>query len=268
MSDIKCVNNGDGISFFDDKGIYMGFRVNKVIHGKLIPSQHINIPKHARLFRTYDQQWENEMMRPTATRKIAVDITIDEKGVSAIDERGNSVRIAYDAVKDVAQKPFNPQPAFEKLGSTIYYLRNFDNHLNPQTFIPMSQLTPIRRELLNRLDIANLISYKYEYRKEEKDVDFPSKHLDYQDNVSNKLAVEFYKHHGVKTIEPALEIDKSRDLLSLTVMTCRHCILREIGNCKHTNGQQYKEPLTIISGNQTFELKFNCQHCEMQLLIK
>ena len=266
LIDTKNINNGDGISFFDKNGEYTGFRVNKVINGKLFPAQKVSIPKGAQLYRTYDQVWENEMSKQTATRKIAVDISIDEIGISAIDERGNKVRIKYDAVKDCAKKPFNPRTVFEKLGNTIYYLRSFENNLYSHTFIPISQLTIARRELIDQLELLNRNNYKYNYRRKEINVEFPYPYINYQDNVSNKLANQFYTEHGVKTIELAIETTKQIQRKSLIAMTCRHCILREIGNCKQIVGKTFIEPLTISSGNTIFELKFDCKNCEMLVI--
>lgn len=263
-----CVNNGDGISFFDEKGEYTGFRVNKVENGKLIPAQPIRIPKGAVLYRTYDRLWESAMEKPTATRKIAVDISIDEQGITASDERGNKVRMGYDVTKETAKKEFEPRRAFEKLGTTIYSLRSFANNLNLSTFIPMSQLTQLRRELLSMLDEANATTYPFTYRRsEDKDCKYPSEMLDYRDNVANRLAKIFYERHGVRTIEKALEVDRDRNLKSLTVMTCRHCILCELGKCKQTSNQRVEEPLTIESGNIRFRLAFDCTRCEMRVVI-
>lgn len=44
---------------------------------------------------------------------------------------------------------------------------------------------------------------------EIKDALYPSKKLDFRDNVANSLAEEFYRSHGVESIEKALEVSDS-----------------------------------------------------------
>ncbi len=91
--------------------------------------------------------------------------------------------------------------------------------------------------------------------------------LDYRDNVANSLAERFYREHGVKKIEKALEVMKVSEGKPRRLMTTRHCILREIGLCKKEKGLgRYAEPLSLKSGKDSFTLEFNCRDCEMHLL--
>jgi putative protease len=269
LTDTSMINNGDGISFFNEQGEYTGFRVNRVERGRIIPAQPVRIPRGATLYRTSDTQWDRQMSRPTAVRKIDIDIRIDETGVSATDEMGNHVRLPLNVTKEVAQKPLNVRNAFEKLGNTIYRLRNFESALDPKTFIPMSQLTDVRRELIEALTATAKTRYRHNLRRpEDRQAIFPADRLDYRDNVANSLSRQFYKEHGVKQIETAMEAS-DRPQPSTVVMTCRHCILRELKMCKRDNPQaikRYREPLTITSGDIRLQLRFNCADCEMQVL--
>lgn len=269
LSDTSMINNGDGISFFNEQGEYTGFRVNRVERGRIIPAQPVRIPRGATLYRTSDTQWDRQMSRPTAVRKIDIDIRIDETGVSATDEMGNHVRLPLNVTKEVAQKPLNVRNAFEKLGNTIYRLRNFESALDPKTFIPMSQLTDVRRELIEALTATAKTCYRHNLRRpEDRQAKFPADRLDYRDNVANSLSRQFYKEHGVKQIETAMEAS-DRPKPSTVVMTCRHCILRELKMCKRDNPhaiKRYREPLTITSGDIRLQLRFNCADCEMQVL--
>lgn len=267
IEDINHINNGDGISFFNNCNEYTGFRVNKVVSNKIVPAQPISIPRNAELYRTFDVKWEKMMQRTTAIRKIGVDIKIDESGISATDQRGVYVRIPLDVTKEKAEKSFNPQPVFQKLGNTIYTLENFKSDLNKDTFIPISQLTEHRRQLIDLLDVVAKTSYKYEYSKpENKTYPYICDKLDYKENVANGLARLFYQDHGVKEIAKALEVSKDNLNSDIVVMTCRHCILRETGRCKRNSKESIKEPLTINSGNITFKLKFDCKNCEMLVI--
>lgn len=271
ITDYSDINNGDGVSFFNQKGEYTGFRVNRVVGNKIVPAQPINIPRGTVLYRTFDVQWEKLMAKPTSVRKIDVDIKIDENGVSIKDESGRYIRIALDVTKDVAQKPMNLKSVFEKLGNTPFRLRNFDSRLKSETFIPMSQLTELRRKLVVGLSQLIKTSYHYSYRdKEERLAKYPQIMLDYRDNVANSLAEVFYRSHGVNKIEKAMEIDMQIHS-EMVVMTCRYCILRELGMCKRDNPEKiknYREPLTIESGDVKFDLRFDCRNCEMQIIKK
>ncbi|MDE6410689.1 MAG: U32 family peptidase [Muribaculaceae bacterium] len=272
---ISQLHNGDGISFYNKaSGTYEGLRVNKVENGKIKGAKGVKIPVNAEIRRTYDVEWQKALSGETAERKIRIDVSIDESGISASDERGVRVRLPLNAEKMVARKPMDIRHIFEKLGGTIYYLGDFNNHLLDQTFIPASVLTQLRRDLISMLDRANEATYTFEYRlKEDRDVKYPSERLDSRDNVANSLADSFYRQHGVKEIEKAME---ARDVSEPkrkeeVVMTTRYCLRRELGCCKKSplNKKLFgllSEPLTIATGPNIFRLEFDCNKCEMNVI--
>ena len=271
ITDISVLNNGDGIGFFNSKGEYEGTAVNGVDRGRLITARQVNIPKNAMIYRTFDREWENRMAHDRTTRRIAVDIRLTDTYAEAVDERGMRVGVPMPEVRDVAVKPQEMRRQFEKLGNTIYRLRNFETQIAPEVFIPNSMLADTRRRLIEALDSANEATYSYDRRRpENRDSVYPEKQLVASDNVANALAREFYLSHGVEKIEPALEISKSKERKSShVVMTTRYCLRRELGCClKEGKGSssRYKAPLTIVSGNNRFELRFDCARCEMQVI--
>lgn len=268
IDDTSKLNNGDGISFFDAQGKYTGAMVNGVQGKRIITARPANIPKGAEIHRTFDRLWDKEMKRPTATRKIAVSFILDERGLSASDERGCRVRIPLDCTRDVANRPQDYSPIFSKLGNTTYRLDSFKSELDPSVFIPAGQLTELRRKAISALNEANLTTYPYQYRaKENTKALYFSDTLDYRDNVANSLAECFYRDHGVTKIERAMEVSRDSKGKKLRLMTTRHCILRELGMCKKEKGLgRYSEPLVLQSGKDRFELEFNCRDCEMHVL--
>lgn len=262
------LHNGDGISFFDRQGRYSGAMVNGV-HGKrIITSKPVEIPRDAQIHRTYDRLWDKQMQRPTAKRKIGISFMLDDTGLSASDERGCSVRIPLRCTKDVAKRSQDYSPIFSKLGNTPYSLDSFISMIEASVFIPAGELTELRRQAVEALDKANLTTYPYNYRRKENiGVAYMTDSLDYRDNVANTLAERLYREHGVKKIEPALEISISTEKGKKRLMTTRHCILRELGMCKKEKGLgRYSEPLKLQSGKESFTLEFNCKDCEMHLL--
>lgn len=267
IKDLKLLHNGDGISFFDKNNKYEGVNINKVVDGKIFPGRKVDIPFGAQIYRTFDVEWQKKLSRETSIRKIALDIKIDLKGVSAEDERGVAVRIPLDVTCEEAHKPMDFRKEFEKLGNTIYFLRKYESDLPTNIFIPNSQISKLRKQIVKSLDDTNKINLRFDYRKEEKkDAQFPYKKVDFRDNVANSLAEKFYLSHGVNKIEKAMEIHKGDFGSDTTVMTTRHCVLRELGMCKRLVKGKFKEPLTIRNTNEEFRLHFNCADCEMEVL--
>ena len=166
----------------------------------------------------------------------------------------------------------------------IPLLFNYESELDRYTFIPLSEISWIRRRLIDLLDSANKASYPFDYRKiENLNFAFPYKSVDFRDNISNSLSEKLYSEHGIHLIEKALETDDKRKIeKGKVLMTTRHCILRELGLCKKKNKNpnkesnknqkekltqvSFSEPLMLINDEMKFSLRFNCDRCEMEVL--
>ncbi len=268
IKDVSQLNNGDGISFFDSKGQYSGAMVNGVQGRKIVTAKPVDIPKGAAIHRTFDRVWDKELQRQTASRKIGVSFILDNAGLSATDERGCCIRIPLDCTRDKANRTQDYSPIFAKLGNTPYRLASFKSELDPSVFIPAGQMTELRRKAMAALDEANKTTFPYNYRRKENlDARYFSEALDYRDNVANSLAEKFYREHGVKKIERALEATGKTKGKKIRLMTTRHCILRELGLCKKEKGLgKYSEPIVLQSGKDKFNLEFNCKDCEMHVI--
>lgn len=267
IRDISSLNPGDGISFFNSRGEYDGVIVNGISGGVIKGNRPFILPKGAEIRRTSDIKWKKLMDAPSAERKLLLDITLDQTGVSARDESGSFVRLPLGAVPEKSEKSADYRKVFSKLGATPFTLREFHNRLEG-FFVPLSHLTALRRNLVEALLEQKKAAYPFRYRgKENKDFPYPLASLDYRDNVSNSLAENFYRDHRVTEIEPALEVlgrDRSR---GKRVMTTRHCILRDLGCCLKREGGEgkIKMPLSIENGNLKYRLDFDCGRCEMHL---
>ena len=269
IDDVSQLHNGDGISFFNARGEYEGVNVNGIRNGRIIGSRPVVIPKGAEIHRTGDVEWRKMITGDTADRRLWIDMIIDEEGLTVRDERGLTVRVDMDVVKDKARNPMDPSKVLGKLGGTIYRLRNLDNRLNVDTFIPASELTRVRRNALEELERASEATYPYEYRRPENPVAvYPESDMDARGNVANAVARGFYGEHGVRHMAKAVETDRA---YRGPVMTTRYCILRELGACKRDCRDpkvraRFAEPLTIATGPHTFTLRFNCSACEMEVI--
>lgn len=265
---------GDGVSYFNERGEYTGVRVNKMVGGHPVFARPVRLPKGAQLYRTTDFRHDALMSRAdTAYCKIAVDIELYENRACATDERGCRVVVPVPAHGHDARKPMEPRRFFEKLGGTIYELRRFENRLEPDSFIPASVMTALRRTLTDALDRDARCRFERPVRAaENRHFPYPERRLTFADNVANAKAAEFYRDHGVMSMEPALETlpDYHNVAPGTVLMTTRHCILRELGLCKQTAKVQglppLREPLTIDNGSGArFTLSFDCRACEMRL---
>lgn len=281
VKNLSDLNNGDGISYFNSKNEYEGFLVNGVKGNKIITNRKSSdsscrtcefiLPKGVELHRTMDIAWQNTLAKPTATRRLRLDIILTRNYISAKDERGVEAIIPLPDNLEKARNRNSIRDFFDKFGNTIYKLDKFSDS-DFDLFIPPSVLSDLRRRLIKALETASRATYKFEYRrKENRDFQYPQTTLDYRDNVANHLAKEIYADHGVTTISPAWEIEKGNDTnkSERIVMTTRHCILREMGLClkqQKKGAQPFRLPLYLTSGRNTFRLNFDCKNCEMQLL--
>ena len=264
VDDIAMLNNGDGIAW-EENGKIIGARVNRIDGRHIITADRHRIPSGARLFRTFDVRREQEMARTTTRRRIAVDMTLDLRGFTLSDERGVTARVCFSPTTSPARTPADRRRVMEKLGETIYELRDFTDLCGPEVFIPNSEVADLRRRGIAALDTAAEATYRYHYRRPEGTEPYPQTRLDYRDNVTNDLADRFYRDHGVTEIERGAE--ETRDpLTGRSVMTSRHCILRTLGMCLREKCRHPQMPLTLTNGRDSFRPEFNCDRCEMSIV--
>ena len=95
-----------------------------------------------------------------------------------------------------------------------------------------------------------ITAYNNRHTEEALSAVYPESHLNFQGNVVNKLATKFYKHHGVNTIDPGLEVQS--DYKNKQVMTAHHCLKFTFGMCskepKSTSGSRIQR--TFLPGQQ------------------
>ncbi len=268
VSDMRLLNNGDGISFFDRNGNYQGVNINRVEGNRITTARKVDIPKEATLHRTNDVEWQKMMSRATAERKLSLKVWLDNEGVTAEDERGVRARLPLDVSKEKARKDMDYRDELARLGNTPYTLTSYEATHNRNMFVSRSQIANLRRRLVECLDQANLATYPFEKRRKENvEAKYPCAKLDYRDNVANSVAEKFYRRHGVTEIERAIETKKTAPASGTVVMTTRHCILRELRICKKEVRPSFEEPLRLTGGPSAFKLRFNCQRCEMEVLL-
>ncbi len=135
--------------------------------------------------------------------------------------------------------------------------------------IPNSILSEWRRTIVEGLAQVRKENYTFERNKiAPSSHPYPEKELSYLGNVYNEKAAEFYKQHGVTSIEPAFEEKQIEDV---PLMFTKHCLKYSLGYCtkessNHQNRFIFREPFTLHYKNEVLQLKFDCKNCEMRII--
>lgn len=267
------MHNGDGLSYFDERGEYYGFRVNVAERNKVICNSELKIKPGTKLYRTYDKAFDDVLISNEMRRKISVDFELRTNDntliLKATDCRGNEVvKTLHVGKLQVAQKNQAQRQieTLSKLGDTIYAVRNIV--VDENIFIPASALSALKRDVIVGLDVAQRVTYEFEYRRtENKNAKYIADRLNYADNVANSLAEKFYRSHGVSEIEPAFETGTT-PVADKPLMHTRYCIRRELGACRMLkNAKRLPEKLFLKTGNLTLAIDCDCVACEMKLRI-
>jgi putative protease len=204
-----------------------------------------------------------------AERKIAIKITIDGLTVNAVDEDGNSASVKIDAEPVVAEKKPAAKQAFftqlTRLGNTIFQCGDFKFETGDVYFVPVSKLNEARRQLIEELTKVRADNRPIGTAKILKNnFPYPQKHLIYSDNVLNKKAQDFYRSHGVETIEPAAE--SGLDLTGRIVMTTKYCLKKELELCRGKITGEPAEPMILTDEDgREYEISFLCGQCGMEI---
>lgn len=249
--------NGDGLCFLNSDRQFEGFRANRVAGNRIYP---FKMPAGLRpgmaLYRNNDQEFERILSKPSATRKIAVSIAL-----RAVDDgfelSANGVSVHFVAEHQMAQKSprENLVRQLSKLGDTIYECAEVDVPDDFNFFIPNSQLSDMRRQLVEALSHSAMSHRSVKVGKNTE-----VKELSYQNNISNHQSAAFY---GTDELS-AFELKGGNG----PIMQCRHCLRYSLGYCVKRGGKRptWREPLSLVLGDgRRFRLEFDCQHCQMNV---
>lgn len=273
-------SNGDGLSYFDRTGRLCGFRVNRAEGNTLHLASDADLKPGTRLYRNHDVRHEAMMARTTARRvndldmvlrllgggkRIALDVSLHDMPDTCATATAGIPGPPDQARTDQSNAR---REALGKLGGTPYSLHTLTDKVPVQSFIPISTITALRRKALDTLAQALGTSYRYERRRPSATVPhLADTHLDYTSNVANRLADRFYRHAGADSIDPALEISKTRP--GMRVMLTRYCVRRQLGCCLRTPaGHRLAEPLTLRGAGFSLRLGFDCAKCEMSVFLE
>lgn len=288
---------GDGLCFFNARGELEGFFVNHVQGNTIQPNRMpAEIAVGTPVWRNNDFSFEKQLQGRSAERKIDVDIILSEYKDSGFqlemkDEEGCS---GFGCVEDCERSAANhPAKAEEqilkqlgKLGDTPFSARNIQNKCSQTYFIPASVLNELRRQAAERLKNARCSHYFPSHPEcshnipagerwhfEKNDAPYFTDALDYRANIINQKSEQFYRHHGIKSLEHGLE--ETHDYSGKALMATKYCLRYELGCCKKKKPQQWdvKQPglyegaLYLRNSHNWFRLEFDCKNCQMKVLL-
>ncbi|MFZ1525759.1 MAG: U32 family peptidase [Saprospiraceae bacterium] len=280
IENYEKLNNGDGLYFVNSNGEADGAQVNIIVNDIVLLNVLKSISVGTTIFRNSDAEFIKMVEQErSAIRKIGVHLHFSEihKGfrLLAIDEDGHESEMILKMEKSLANSGESVIPNIKKnlskTGNTVFVVDEIDVQLIDNWFLPISKVNEIRRDVLQQLVEIRISQYQRETHQIIKtEHPYPVEKLDFTYNVSNQLARNFYKRHGVTEIEKAFELQwdpgKSR------VMTTKYCVKYELGKCarfqRATMGEKVVEPLTLKHGEIEYKLKFNCKPCEMEIWEK
>ncbi len=283
------LHNGDGVCFFDVHKELVGLRVNTVqaldkYTQRLFPNEMpADIRNNTQLYRNRDHAFMRLLEKDSATRKIAVDAVLYETrdgfALTLTDEQGLIATAQVAAEKQPANDTQKAEASLRenlaKLGNTDFVAKEISLELTQCWFLPASVVNQLRRDAVEQLiDIRTLAYERPPLRAAaEPPAIYPQDSLSYLANVYNQKARDFYHKHGVKLIASAYEANEELD--EVPVMITKHCLRFSHGLCPKeakgvigVQGTVTAEPMTLISGNDRYTLKFDCKPCEMHVMGK
>jgi putative protease len=273
VSGVKPLHNGDGLSFFNAKGELDGFRVNKVEDGNhVFPQDMPQLLPKTPLYRNYDHEFEKQLTKPSAVRKIGVEMEFIDNPLGFTlyvkDESGTEVSVTETFSSDIALNSQNEQikQQLSKLGNTPYEPAFVKVTMSENRFVPNSISAAMRRQAIERLTKHRNEYFRHAREKRPNQqtlfLPLPDTNLTYLWNVANPEAEAFYRAHGATRIEPAFELAPQKDV---PLMFTRHCLRYSLGWCpsmqKHSH--PYKEPFFLMYKQTRLRLQFDCKNCQM-----
>ncbi|MDE2369048.1 MAG: U32 family peptidase [Burkholderiales bacterium] len=293
-----AVHNGDALTWWDRQGELQGIPVNTATKGadgrwRIAPNLRAaqtvadlkDLRRDLEISRNRDMAWEQLLARPSAERRIAVDLTLAQTridGADALeltlkDEAGHRgvARVAQglEPARDAARAEAALKEHLGKLGATLFEPRRIRLALRQPWFVPPSVLAALRREAVAALEAARAAAFERLPRAApvEPPAPYPDETLSYLANVHNGRAAAFYARHGVRLVEAAYESHEALGEVSL--MITKHCVRWSLSLCPKqakgvigVQGQVRAEPLTLHHGDDRLTLRFDCKPCEMHVV--
>ena len=267
---------GDGVCFIVD-GALVGTSVVGIDGERVQLNRYDGVGVGTEFFRNYNRLFSQSVERSRIKRTIAVDLKLefDDETITltATDEQGLTSSLSVDCPTEEARDKAKGEEALRRQlsrsGDTIFEVREIE--IANLRFAPMSVVGALRRDVLDKHEAYRVAIYESERHQAAETSSrnrkcctalYPTDTLAPQDNVTNRLAREFYTESGVEHIAAPLELSESFE--GECVMVSSYCIRREIGQCLREK-PTLRGDLFIEHGTHRYRLEFDCKRCEMRV---
>jgi putative protease len=285
--------NGDGLNYMHKRAT-VGILANRVEklgedaegqRWRVFPNEEIGalpgLKVGSLIHRNRDHQWEAALNKKSSERKVALRMTLSQQPdglrLTLRDEDGLVSTIDAALVLQPAQQAAQADAALRaslvKLGNTMFEAEQVELSLSQPWFLPAAAINALRRDAVAAHEAMRLASWQRPARKApaEPRPAYPEAQLSYLANVYNEKARAFYHKHGVQLIAAAYESHEEAGEVSL--MITKHCLRFSFNLCpkqakgvQGVQGQVRAEPMTLVSGNERYTLRFDCKPCEMHVI--
>lgn len=270
------VSNNDGLCFINRQGTLTGIKVNQVDGDKIYPSEPFELSEGTLIYRNYDHNFvQSQKKGDTSLRKISADLQVlissETITLTLADENSIITNIEFSHNYDPASKPEAMlgilAKQLTKMGNTPFIINRINIETSSVTipFIPIGEVNEFRRQIVETHIKERVASHPFQRIPfSPNNILHPESSATYKANISNRLAKQFYKRHGVTQSDDAFEL--LHDYSGKVVMTTRYCMLFEIGLCKKLVQDKPKE-YYLLDNNNRYALQFNCDRCEMNIVL-
>jgi len=285
--------NGDGLNYMN-KRTTQGIQANKVEklgedgadqRWRVFPNEPMGalpgLKAGTVIQRNRDHHWEGALNKKSSERKVRLDLVLGEHArglrLTATDEDGitsvTDAAIALQPAQQAAQAEAGLRSSLGKLGNTMFEAGKVELALSRPWFVPSAAINALRRDAIAAHEAARLAAWERPARKPpaEPVAIYPDTQLSYLANVYNEKARAFYHKHGVQLIDAAYEAHEEPGAVSL--MITKHCLRFSFNLCpkqakgvQGVQGQVRAEPMTLVSGDEQYTLRFDCKPCEMHVV--
>ncbi len=268
-------SNGDGLCFVDGDKRLQGFRVNRAEGNHLYLRQMPQgLQRGTNLYRNQDMQFEAQMARKTATRRLPLHWTLSETAdgfqLSAKVQGRAAASLTFAYNKEPARTPQreNIMRQLSRLGDTPYESVGVEMLLSDNWFLPASVVADWRKQVVAQLmeNVPARIAAERRIISPAVGRGFVPQHITYRGNVSNRLSYDFYAVQGARQIDKAMEADAKSAGEQPMLMNCKYCILNQLGHCLKQSAPAWRMPLYLrLADGRRFRLQFDCKRCEMNV---
>ena len=285
--------NGDGLNYMHKRNT-VGILANRVQklseeaegqRWRIFPNETMDaltgLKPGSVIHRNRDHQWEAALNKKSAERKIALQMALAEHAaglrLTIVDEDGvtsaTNAKMVLESAQNAAQAETALRTSLAKLGNTMFEAEAVELKLSQPWFVPAATINALRRDAIAAHEAARLSAWQRPLRKAmvgPRPI-YPETQLSYLANVYNEKARAFYHKHGVQLVDAAYEAHQEAGEVSL--MITKHCLRFSFNLCpkqakgvQGVQGQVRAEPMTLVSGNERYTLRFDCKPCEMHVV--